>query len=495
MFRIFRALCSSTLIGLVACSPTANQSANSAGCGAVPAARTDVQSSSLPSAPPSSSTIPAATAANREPAGPIRHVWVVTIDGMLPETYTDPDAHGLQIPMLRHLAKDGAASDGALSVFPSLTYPAHTSIASGVRPARHGIVSNQAHDPLDLNHGAWRWYASEVKVPRIWDVAYTHGYRTALLDWPVTVGARATYHVPEFWRSRTDEDLKLIRALSTPPNLIDLAAATHPHFLEGFHPQDVSDEAGVDLVETVMALGAPHLLFLHIWQVDAAQHHFGLWSPEALHAIENADHQVERLWSSIEHAGLAPDSALVVASDHGFANIDHAVKPGALLQQAGLVKLDAKGKVTDFDASLLANHGSAFVYLDKDADAALQERTLASFQHAAGAPHPAIGRIVRQPQITEMGGDPNAFLALIAATGTTFVAGYDKFETAPPYRATHGYDPEEPAMRASLILFGPQLPKGKLVDARLIDVAPTIAEWLDLPLPDVEGSPLRVAPR
>src|SRR5688572_2283222 len=134
-----------------------------------------------PASPAGAATSGAARGA--EPPGPIQHVIVVTIDGLMPGAYLSPDAHGLKVPVLRRLAAGGASSAGALSVFPSVTFPAHTSIASGVVPRRHGIVSNLAPDPLEKNLDGWRWYDEDVKVPRVWDAAIAAGYRTALIEW------------------------------------------------------------------------------------------------------------------------------------------------------------------------------------------------------------------------------------------------------------------------------------------------------------------------
>ena len=107
-----------------------------------------------------------AAAPEREPPGPVKHVVVVTIDGLVPDSYLNPAAHGLSVPTLRSLVERGASSDGALSVFPSVTYPSHTTIASGVVPARHGVFTNASFDPLDKNQDAWRWYAEDVTAPR-----------------------------------------------------------------------------------------------------------------------------------------------------------------------------------------------------------------------------------------------------------------------------------------------------------------------------------------
>lgn len=109
--------------------------------------------------------------AGATPPGPIHHVVLVTIDGLVPDAYLHPEAHGLQIPTLRRIAREGASSDGARSAFPSVTYPAHTSMVTGVWPARHGIFTNRAHDPTESNQDGWRWYAEDLRVAPVWQLS------------------------------------------------------------------------------------------------------------------------------------------------------------------------------------------------------------------------------------------------------------------------------------------------------------------------------------
>src|SRR4051794_13205432 len=127
---------------------------------------------------------PPARPAFAEPPGPIRHVILVTVDGLTPESYLNPDVHGLRIPTLRRMVQQGAFSDGARSVFPSVTYPAHSSSATGGSPARHGLYSNYAEDPQETNPDGWRWYAEDLRAPPIWEAARRAGYQTALINWP-----------------------------------------------------------------------------------------------------------------------------------------------------------------------------------------------------------------------------------------------------------------------------------------------------------------------
>ena len=113
----------------------------------------------------------ALTAGAGEPGPAVRRVIVVSVDGLVPASYTAPDAHGLAVPTLREMVQNGAWSAGALSVFPSITYPAHTSIATGLNPGAHGIVTNLVFDPLGKNQQGWRWYAEDIRAPALWDAA------------------------------------------------------------------------------------------------------------------------------------------------------------------------------------------------------------------------------------------------------------------------------------------------------------------------------------
>jgi predicted AlkP superfamily pyrophosphatase or phosphodiesterase len=439
-------------------------------------------SAGAPGAQPFGAVTPGAT-----PPGPIRHVVLVTIDGLVPDSYLHPDAHGLQIPTLRRLARDGASSDGARSVFPSVTYPAHTSMATGVWPARHGIYTNRAHDPGDGNQDGWRWYAEDLRAPPLWRLAEEARYRTALIHWPVTVGAHVTYLVPEFWRAKNDEDRKLLRALAT-PGLLEATGRQHPRFWSQFTPGELKDEPLVDVASDLLHGSPPHLMMIHLAEVDGAQHRHGLWSRPALDAIENADRQIGRLLAAIADAGIAADTALVVASDHGFAAVGHLLRPGVLLREQGLVRLDEQGRVADWRAAINTSGGSAYVYLKDVGDAAAAAAVRRCYQERAARPDGGLARVLEADQIRTMGGDPGAFLALEAQPGWSLGGGYaGDLVGPPPYAATHGYDPARPEMRASLLVLAPGVPAGPIRDARLIDIAPTIAGWLGLPLGDVDG--------
>jgi predicted AlkP superfamily pyrophosphatase or phosphodiesterase len=435
-------------------------------------------------------TVPPTTAA---PLG-IRHVILVSVDGLMPTTYVSPDAHGLKIPTLRELVRGGAWSEGARSVFPTITYPAHASIATGVNPGTHGIVSNLAWDPLGKNQTGWRWYAEDIRAPTLWDAVRARDLTSALIWWPATVGARATAVVPEIWRSGGAEDVKLARAVST-PGILDAVRARFPNFTAGFTPPAVKDESVSDIAVHLIETLRPNLLMLHLPQVDHEQHARGPFSKSAIDAIENADRQIARLIAAAKNAGIWNETALVVVSDHGFARISRSVRPGILLAKGGLITID-RGRVKNWKAAVAATGGYGYIYVNDPKDSETRKALLEIFLPLVNKPDSGIRRVYTQEEIRAKGGDFSAFLALEGADGFEVIDGYTGNYLAPAFfTATHGYDPERPEMSASLLIYGPAIAPGKIEAARLIDVAPTIARWLGLKLDKAEGTALPVVLR
>jgi len=71
-----------------------------------------------------------------------------------------------KIPHLRKFLHDGSYAQGVTGVIPTVTYPSHTTLMTGVWPAKHGILANQTFDPLQKNHEGWYWYAEDIRVRR-----------------------------------------------------------------------------------------------------------------------------------------------------------------------------------------------------------------------------------------------------------------------------------------------------------------------------------------
>jgi predicted AlkP superfamily pyrophosphatase or phosphodiesterase len=125
-------------------------------------------------------------------AGSAAPVLMISIDGLKPEYLLQADEHGLRIPTLRKFVREGTYAEGVIASLPTVTYPNHTTLITGVWPAEHGILNNALFDPEHKLGGAWYWYAQSIKVPTLWDAAHQAGIGTASVSWPVSVNAKGS---------------------------------------------------------------------------------------------------------------------------------------------------------------------------------------------------------------------------------------------------------------------------------------------------------------
>ncbi|MGE0640827.1 MAG: alkaline phosphatase family protein [Thermoanaerobaculia bacterium] len=426
----------------------------------------------LPALPARAAPEPAGEAP-REPA----RVVLLSIDGLRPSSYMHPDELGLAVPNLRRLVREGAFASGVEGVLPTVTYPSHTTMITGVPPAVHGIFGNTLVDPTGLSNDAWYWYASSVRVPTLVSAVRARGGTVGAVLWPVTVGLDADWLVPEFWRtgSMHPSDLELLRALST-PGLVEGVEQARGAAL-GI---PVTDADRTDLALAILRDHCPELLLVHLAGVDHEEHLYGPEAPESRAAIEEADRNLGRLLAALDGSGLAASTLLVVVSDHGFGTATKLVRPNALLAENGLLEVDDKGKITSWKAWFLSHGGSASLHLADPDDTATLAKVRALLAAKLGEPQPAIRAILERPEIAALGGDPRAALFVDAADGwflsRTPTGGW---AGEPHDRGYHGYDPRRPMMHASLLVRSPGLSvHGDLGVVAMTRIAPTVARFL-----------------
>src|SRR5690349_4759594 len=121
---------------------------------------------------------------SQDAAGPMQprrdaHVIMISIDGLVPDYYTSPAQLGLKVPNLTKMKLGGAYAEGVEGIFPTVTYPAHTTLITGVRPAIHGIVQNRIFEaPTAPQTKEWYWYANDLKCETLWSMAKKSGLST-----------------------------------------------------------------------------------------------------------------------------------------------------------------------------------------------------------------------------------------------------------------------------------------------------------------------------
>ena len=415
---------------------------------------------------------------------------IISVDGLRPDYITAADQYGARVPELRRFLKEGTYADGVTGVVPTVTYPSHTTLVTGVWPAKHGILGNAVFDPLGKNYQGWYWYAEDIRVPTLWDAAAAAGRATASIQWPVTVGAKITWDVPEYWRAGTPDDAKLLRAVATPGLLAEGKAAVG-EYRGGIDTSAEGDEVRGKYAVWILQSKHPGLLTLHLTALDHMEHETQPFSPESIAVLQRLDAVIGKVRAAAEE--LAPGRAfLAVVSDHGFVSYDQQLNLFPAFREAKLISADEKGNVTDWKAMPWVTGGSAAIVLKDPKDEAALAQVRALLAKLAADPANGIDRVLEAEELHNRGGYPNAsfFVSLKPGwrTGSS-LTGPVVSKIKPG--GTHGELPDLPDLRASFFLVGPGVPPGKdlgLMDMR--DVAPTLAKEAGLSLPSADGKAL-----
>jgi predicted AlkP superfamily pyrophosphatase or phosphodiesterase len=419
-------------------------------------------------------------------------VLMVSIDGLRPADVLQADRRGLNVPVLRKLMSDGVYASGVRNALPTVTYPNHTTLITGVWPARHGIANNPTFDPLQRNMGGWYWYASDIKVQTLWDAVHQAGGKVASLSWPVSVGARSIdYNLPEYWRATDmhDEDLKLVRALSTPGIVPLLEKQTGLSFAQADGKSVEVDVGRARFAGALIAAKHPQFTTVHLRGLDHTEHSYGPGSAEANSALETLDAAVGRL--IVQARKAEPDLVVAIVSDHGFAPVQYSVNLIAPFVQAGLISLGAGNKVTTWQAEPWGG-ASAAIMLAHPEDVALKTKVSAFLSELAAKPELGIVHVADAGEIAQLGGTPMASFWVDFKPGYTMGADPAAAPVGPAsVKGTHGYFPTHPEMRATFILSGPSISRrGSLGEVDMRDIAPTLAEILHVSLPGADGKSL-----
>jgi len=419
-----------------------------------------------------------------------RKVIVISIDGLRAKTLAGLQDRHLNTPNLNEFLKGGSVADGMVGVFPTVTYPSHTTLVTGVPPDVHGIFGNGLFDPQHTMRDAWHWYAQEIRVPTIWDIAHQKALRTAAVSWPVTIGAKIDANFPEWRIPENLEDRLLYEDLCTPGLFTEYAKAYGIDVMSS--PSTEQSEADLDAEATRMAIfllhtRKPDLLLVHVAETDHEQHMNGPDSEQEFRALERIDHNIGLIRAEVRADGLADSTVFVIVSDHGFESVDRSFHPNAVLASMGLmgtVDHPERWRIAAFEG------GGSFGLIahdPKDEEAvALARKT---FRRLASEDSWGIDRIYEGEDLKSTGGFGNSFLAVGMRPGVSVGDATSGPWLTPNVnlRGMHGFAPGPVELDSSFLAYGPGIPAGRLGRHNIVDVAPTVAHILGFDMPGVAG--------
>lgn len=402
-----------------------------------------------------------------------RMVVVISLDGFPAYALDDPK---LPIPTLRKLIRNGVTARMG-TVNPTVTWPNHTAIVSGVRSDEHGLLANGTIQKTGVGAAVKVEPMLEkdkmVHVPTVYDAAFEAGLTTAQVDWVAIEKAKTiTWPFAEWATPAGAVEQEMIRKGVI--SAADLENFTKSNIL--FRDQTWTT-AGVHLIRE----HKPNLLLFHLLTLDSTHHSYGPGTLAATDAIAFLDSCVARLVDAVHAAGMDQNTTFIVVSDHGFKKYTKLVKPAVALEAAGLSK----------SVFILAEGGTAYVYFDRSQTAELTPKITAALQGAEGIDKilgPADFPAMHLPSADK---DPQMYqLLLTAKDGYSFngATGGPVTAAVPQQAGSHGYPASDPDMDAIFIASGYGVKAGgKLDKIQNVDVASTLAELLGVKLPGARG--------
>jgi predicted AlkP superfamily pyrophosphatase or phosphodiesterase len=389
----------------------------------------------------------------------------------------------LPAPTLHALMQRGTYAVSMQPINPTVTWPNHTSMVTGVKASRHhvlvnGLIVDQRTTTLptiDMKAPKSRL----VAVPTVYDAAHKAGLTTAQVDWVAIEGASSIdWQFAEHPDHGGVIEQDLVRqGVVTDDQLVHFGAASQAW------RDRIYTRAAVDIIQQ----HHPDLLLLHLLALDSIEHETGYGNNAGRNTIAFLDDRVKDVIDAVRAAGDFDRTTFIIVSDHGQQSVHQLLHPNVLLKQAGLQAASATRP-----SFSVPDDGFALVYQQHATEASTKELK------ALFANTPGIRSILTPAEAAKEGwptpaqSDQAPDLLLYAADGYAFKEGdTGDYVTSTNEIGAHGYPNSDPLMQGIFIAAGAGIqPRGEIPTFPNLDIAPTIAQLLHISLGKVEGKPL-----
>lgn len=420
-----------------------------------------------------------------------RIVVLITLDGFPARALKDPR---LPTPTLREFEANGAHAVGMQPINPTVTWPNHTALITGVNASVHHVMANGLIT-FPANGGepevkAWVPKEELVHAETLYDALAAKGMTTGQVDWVAIYQAK---NVRWQFAERPTPNSPIANDLIAQHLLTEDEVANFGQGSPAWH-----DEIWTDAAIDILVHHTPNLLLFHLLQTDTIQHMYGPLTPAAYAAYAYADTCLTRLADAARKAHLLHRITFIIASDHGFASYDHIMRPNVgLVQQGYLTKQNGRyhGNVWVVD-----DDGVGLLYIHDPAQrATLTPKLKAYFEVLPGVAAVYTNAEAQQLGIPALGTTDQAPDLLLAAKPHYAFSGDlngPLEEEIQPAKGTHGYLNTYPDMEALFVASGAHIRSGvDLGEITNLRVAPTIAKILGVSLPEAKEPPLEDALR
>ena len=423
-----------------------------------------------------------------------RHLIVISVDAL---HASDLEAIK-KLPNFKMLMDNGAYAQEVVGVYPSLTYPSHTSVLTGTNPDKHGIYNNELFQP-GVKEPEWYWYAKDIQQLTLCDLAKQEKMKVGAIFWPVLAGAKIDYNCPEIWPVKGQNQILLSLTSGTPLFTLNMYRK-FSKMLDGQNQPNL-DNFSTAAASWLIREKRPNLVLLHLTDTDSQRHRYGFKSDEVTESMARQDLRIGQLIEAAREAGIYDNTTFVVLGDHGFLDVDYKINLNIALRQAGLITVDSEGKVIDWKAYANGADGSAQIVIKDKEDLDSKQAVATILQQLKEDPLSGLEQIYNREGAAQKGVAGYFDYMVEAKEGYYFVNNWwgqevteiieqkiDGQDKKAGYAATHGYDPLKTGYRTLFLACGAGVKPGVILPTiNLIDEGPTLANFLGLSLSGADG--------
>ena len=417
-----------------------------------------------------------------------KHLVVISVDAMVQE---DVPAF-LEMPAAAALFRKRLLVKQMQTVYPSLTHPVHASIITGQTCGQTRIIHNERFDPY-ASPLAWYNALSDIRCETLLHSAHRAGLKSGVARWPVTARGNDVidYLIPEVL------DMDLAEGRTMQQALIDggagpvweTVARPNLDLLQCGNGRPGYDAFSAACAASMIRTYQPDLLFTHWGMVDSARHHHGLFGQAIIDALTFTDRWLGWIVEATREAGTLDRTDFVVLSDHGQLAFCQKVRLNALFAQHGLIQMDSQGRVRTYRAMAHSCGMSAQIYLHDPSDEALLEQVRRLAEDELSAQACTRFEVMSAREVDERFGLRGKFSLVIETDGNTLfedeICGpvFERIKSNAPRSlyATHGHMPDK-GPQPMLIATGPSFSDKTLETGNVLEIAPTLALILDIPM-------------
>ncbi|SYW08055.1 alkaline phosphatase family protein [Oenococcus oeni] len=413
-----------------------------------------------------------------------KHLLVVSFDAF---GALDAKNHLDIMPNLKSLIEQGTHVKKIFGIYPTLTYPSHTTIVTGDYPKNHAIVNNTLTQIERGSAPDWYWWSKYVKAPTLYQLAYEQRMDVAAFLWPVTAGSPAIkYNIAEIFPNRIWQNQYTQSFKASSPFFTIHMNSKFAKLRNGIAQPQLDDFVTASVCWT-LEHKYPDLTLVHLVDLDSMRHHYGVESKEAIEALERLDTHLGMMLDSLKKINRLQETNIAVLGDHYQIDVSRMIHLNYLFKQNSWLDYDeAKQVITNWRVMAKTTDGSTYIYL-KDPKMATGISRLIK-EHAGQG----IEKVYSKKELIELGADPKADLMVEAKVGYYFTdeisvtslieeVDVNSIGQTDRYHAVHGFLPTRKNYQTTLILSGPGIKATKKIrSARLIDEAPTFARILGL---------------